>query len=122
MSIDNINWNILTDPEVVSTLGTQLKKMRLAQNKSQAEVATSAGLNRTTIVKLEAGRPATLTTLVQVLRALGRLELLDAFEQRSRLSPMQIMEQEETYQKKQRKRASKPRKPKPDPEKPSSSW
>ena len=122
MSSDNIDWSILTDPEVVRTLGAQLKKMRLSQNKSQAEVAKNAGLNRTTIVKLEAGRPATLITLVQVLRALGRLDLLNVFEQRTRLSPIAFMEQAEAYQRKQRKRASKPRKSKPGTNRPTSTW
>jgi hypothetical protein len=78
-------------------------------------------LDRTTVVKLEAGRAATLLTVVQVLRAMGRLEVLDAFHEEPRISPMMALEQEAKYLAKQRKRASrhKPTVVKP---KPKSTW
>lgn len=114
------SWNALSDKEAVAQIGAQVKEMRLAQNRSQAEVAKVAGLDRTTVVKLEAGRAATLLTLVQVLRALGKMELLELFVQRSGPTPMQLMEQQERYGRNKRKRASKS-KPKP-PAPPKSEW
>jgi DNA-binding XRE family transcriptional regulator len=80
--------------------------MRLERNMSQAEVAKRAGLDRTTIVKLEAGRAATLLTVVQVLRAIGKLEVLDGFHEEPKLTPYQLVEQQEKYLAKKRKRAS----------------
>lgn len=121
MPTNNIKWQTMSDQQVVSKLGAELRRMRLERNQSQAEVATRAGLDRTTVVKLEAGRAATLLTVVQVLRAMGRLDVLDSFHEEPRLSPMLALEQEAKYYAKQRKRASrhKPTVVKP---KPKSTW
>ena len=121
MSISNINWKLLKDEDVVEQLGKELRRMRLSSNISQAEVAKRAGLDRTTVVKLEAGRAATLLTVVQVLRAMDRLDVLNAFHEEPQLTPYQIVEQQEKYLAKQRKRASR-QKPIIVPPKPKSTW
>ena len=121
MAASNINWKGLKDAAVVAQLGKELRRMRLERNQSQAEVAQRAGLDRTTVVKLEAGRAATLQTLVQVLRAMDRLELLDAFHQEPQPTPYMLVEAQTQYLKKQRKRAGR-KKPDVIPRKPKSTW
>lgn len=106
MAASNINWKVMKDAAVVAQLGKELRRMQLERNQSQAEVAEHAGLDRTTVVKLEAGRAATLQTVVQVLRAMDHLELLDAFHQEPQPTPYMLVETQEKYlKKKQRKRA-----------------
>jgi transcriptional regulator with XRE-family HTH domain len=117
----NINWKLLTDEQVLEKLGGELRRMRLERNLSQANVAERAGVDRTTVVKIEAGKGNSLMNLVQVLRALGRLELLDGFHEEPRISPMMALEQEAKYYRKLRKRAS-PRKDRIVPPKPKSTW
>ena len=121
MAASNINWKGLKDAAVVTQLGKELRRIRLERNLSQAEVAQRAGLDRTTVVKLEAGRAATLLTVLQVLRAMDRLELLDAFHQEPQPTPYMLVEAQAKYLKKQRKRAGRKR---PDvlPPKPQSTW
>jgi transcriptional regulator with XRE-family HTH domain len=121
MPQSNINWKAFSDAGVVERLGAELKRMRLERNLTQAEVAERAGLDRTTIVKLEAGRAATLLTVVQVLRAIGRLDLLNTFHEEPKLTPYMLVEQQEKYLKNQRKRASR-KKPTIIPPKPRSTW
>mgnify|MGYP001556369242 CR=1 FL=1 len=121
MPISNINWKSLKDDNVLQQLGKELRRMRLTGNLSQAEVAKRAGLDRTTVVKLEAGRAATLITVVQVLRAMDRLDVLDGFHEEPQLTPYQLVEQQEKYLAKQRKRASR-KKPEIAPPKPKSTW
>lgn len=106
MPTNTIDWNLLPDQHAVARLGKELRRMRLERNLSQAEVAKRAGLDRTTIVKLEAGRAATLLTVVQVLRAIGKLEVLDGFHEEPKPTPYQLVEQQEKYLAKKRKRAS----------------
>ncbi len=101
-----IDWNLLSDQQALSHIGKELRRMRLERNLSQAEVAKRAGLDRTTIVKLEAGRAATLLTTVQVLRAIGKLDVLNAFHEEPQPTPYQLVEQQAKYQVRQRKRAS----------------
>lgn len=121
MATNNINWKVLNDEKVLEQLGKELRRMRLERNLSQAKVAERAGLDRTTVVKLEAGRAATLLTLVQVLRALGKLEVLDAFHDVPQPTPYMLVEAQTNYLKKQRKRAG-PQTPDIVPPKPKSTW
>jgi transcriptional regulator with XRE-family HTH domain len=116
-----INWHTLTDSTTVARLGQELKRMRLEKNLSQADIAQHTGLDRSTIQRLEGGRAATLLTVVQVLRALDRLDLLDPWVHERRATPMMLLEQEEAYQRKKRKRAGRHRPPVVPP-KPKSTW
>lgn len=115
------NWSGLTDEQIVARLGQAIKRLRLERNLSQNDVAQHTGLDRSTVQRLEGGRPATLLTVVQVLRALDRLQLLDPWAEERKATPMQLLEQEEAYQRKKRKRAGRHRPP-INPPKPKSSW
>jgi len=95
---------IKTDNEIIKELGGRLRSYRLQLNLSQAELATRAGISRTTIRDAELGKDFQLTTLVKLLRALGRLGDLDAFLPAPSVSPIQLMKR----QGKPRQRARKP--------------
>lgn len=90
------------DPAIVQEIGDNLRRMRLNKNISQEQLARLAGLDRTTISRMEAGRAATLLTVVQVLRALDKLDILDAFREQSQVSPLQVLRTQE----RQRQKAS----------------
>jgi len=51
---------------------------------------------------MESGRPVTSLTLIQVLRALNKLEILNAFRQEPEISPIKLLK----LQEQQRKKAS----------------
>jgi serine/threonine-protein kinase HipA len=71
---------------VLAELGQRLQAHRLNANLSQAEVAQKAGVSRRALQNLESGRVCTLSLLIRVLRALGKLHQLE--ENREwRLSP-----------------------------------
>ncbi|ABG61012.1 helix-turn-helix domain-containing protein [Cytophaga hutchinsonii] len=113
--ISNINnWYVLSDTAIIEQLGKELKRMRLKNNLTQQELANRSGLFRSTISEIENGRVGSLLSLIQLLRALDKLELLDAFVIKEELSPLLVAEQ----QAKLRKRASNKRKP----DKPESEW
>jgi transcriptional regulator with XRE-family HTH domain len=92
-----------TDIEVLQEIGSRLRAYRLQRNLAQADLATSAGINRTTIRDIEAGKDSQLSSLVKLLRALGRLEDIDAFLPKPSVSPIQLMK----LQGKPRRRARK---------------
>lgn len=95
----------MSDPAIVKEVCNNIKRLRLNKNISQTELANLSGLNRVTISRLEAGRAATLLTIIQVLRALDKLEVLNALITEPEISPIQLLKQKE----KQRQKAS-PRK------------
>jgi len=98
-----INLNNLSDHALVQEIGKNLKQIRLNKNITQDELAKISGLDRTTISQLENGRPATLLTFVQVLRALDKLELLNIFSDEPDISPLEAVK----LKRQTRKRASK---------------
>ena len=105
-------WNNLSDPAILEKVGTGLKQLRLKKNITQDELSKISGLDRTTISQLENGRAATLLTLVQVLRALDELDLLNVFSVEQEVSPLAMAK----LKKKSRQRASKKKKFKKDKE------
>ncbi len=54
-----------------NSLGTQLRTLRVAQEKSQIQVAQAAGMSRTTLVQIEKGLDAQLSSYQAVARQLG---------------------------------------------------
>ena len=85
------NWYSMSDPAIVSQLGTFLRQIRLQQNLTQEQVAEKAGLSRSAISDMENGKTvASLLTTVQVLRALQQLQLLDNWQVTSQVSPLQM--------------------------------
>lgn len=94
-----------TELEVLQEIGERLRAYRLQMNLAQADLATRAGVNRTTIRDIEAGKDSQLSTLVKLLRALGRLEDLDAFMPRPSVSPIQLMKLQGKPRQRARKRA-----------------
>ena len=91
----------MNNNSIVQTIGTFINKTRLEQNKTQARLATDAGINRWTLSQIENGEPITLISLIQILRALDKLDILSSFETKTQVSPIAMAKLE----KKQRKRA-----------------
>ena len=65
-------------------------------------MAKAAGISRSTLSLLERGEAVTLATLIQVLRVLDKLFILDVFTVEQDISPLMLARME----KKKRKRAS----------------
>lgn len=98
-----INWNAVSDQSLATTIGRFVQQKRLLQNRTQAEVAETAGISRSTLSLLEKGETVTVTTLLQVLRVLDLLDIMNVFqEQEPLLSPLAYAK----MKKKERKRAS----------------
>lgn len=73
MRIDELS----TDDAVLAELGERLARARLERDITQKQLADAAGVSRSALQHIEAGRPASTTNLVRFLRA---LEMLDALE------------------------------------------
>ncbi len=112
MENTNINWTHMTDAAIVEQLGLYIRRLRLQQDTSQAQLADKAGLNRWTISKIENGEPVTLMSLIQILRALNSLYVLNTFQVSEEISPLAYAK----LKKQQRQRASGKSSPKPNKE------
>jgi transcriptional regulator with XRE-family HTH domain len=103
--ISYTNWIAMTDKALSEQLGAYIKHHRLQQNKTQEELATSAGISRSTLSLLEHGETVTLTTFIQVLRVLDLLNFMDSFKIESQISPIALAKMEQV--KRQRARSKK---------------
>ena len=91
MGKTNINYTQLSDGAIVGHIGSFIKHTRVQQNKTQAQLAEISGLNRWTVSQIENGESITLSSLIQILRALDCLHILDAFDYSDEISPLEYI-------------------------------
>lgn len=103
METNELEQYAKTDGYYLKLIASFVKSERLNQNLSQADVATAAGINRSTIIQLEQGKSVNLLSLIQILRVLKKLHLLNELERKPIISPLKFAAMEH----KQRYRASK---------------
>ena len=99
----------MSDKTLTETIGAFIKHHRLNQNKTQKEVSVAAGISRSTLSLLERGETVSLSTLIQVLRVLDLLYIMDVFQVKNEISPIEYAK----WQKKKKKRARNKIKDKP---------
>jgi transcriptional regulator with XRE-family HTH domain len=85
-----MNFEAMTDKAVLEELGRRIQSQRLNANLVQADVAQKAGISRRALQNLESGRVCTLSLLIRVLRALGKLGQLETLLPESGPSPIQL--------------------------------
>lgn len=95
-------WEAMTDKSIMETIGRFIKSHRLNQNKSQDQVAKTAGISRSTLSLLERGEKVRVDSLIQVLRVLDLLYIMDVFKVQDQISPIEYAK----LKKKERKYAS----------------
>ncbi len=92
----------MSDQALAAHIGRFVKEKRMEMNKTQDALAHAAGISRSTLSLLEKGETVTLATLLQVLRVLDQLHVLDVFTLKETIIYMQLAKKEM----KKRKRAS----------------
>jgi transcriptional regulator with XRE-family HTH domain len=92
--------------EMEVEFGQQLRDLRLRRNIDQRQLAEQAGVALNAVKNLENGRGATLSSLVKVLRSLGRADWLATLAPMVDISPMQMLKAKQP-----RQRASKSKVP-----------
>ncbi|WP_444998326.1 helix-turn-helix domain-containing protein [Aliikangiella sp. IMCC44359] len=96
-----MNFHTMTDQAIAAEIGQRIEQMRLEQNITQQQIADEVGLSRLSYRNLIKGN-GKFENIVAVLRALGQLDLVEAFIPKTAFSPMAQLK----YQGKERKRAT----------------
>lgn len=94
-------WLSMSDKALTEHIGAFIRHHRMEQNRTQNELASAAGISRSTLSLLERGETVTVATLIQVLRVLDQLNIMSVFEVRETLSPLALAK----VQKEKRQRA-----------------
>jgi transcriptional regulator with XRE-family HTH domain len=101
-----INWQSMSDVALAHTIGSFIKHQRTQQNKTQNELAKLAGMSRSTLSLLERGEPVNLMSLLQVLRVLNQLHVLESFLVKPQISPIQLAEEQKKVRYRVRKKGN----------------
>jgi len=106
---------LLTDQAILDEIGQRLAQRRIGSHLTQAELARQAGVGRSTVERMEAGRSTQISSFIRVLRVLNLLEQFFNLFPKPGLHPMDLIKIEP----KVRQRASSKREPA---QKPASDW
>ncbi len=96
------DWVAMSDKAIIGAIGAYIRHQRLEQNKTQAQVAKEAGINRWTLSQIENGGSVTLATLIQILRVLDLVPLLSIFTIKEIISPIEYARLKEKKKKRAR--------------------
>ncbi|MCB1723995.1 MAG: helix-turn-helix transcriptional regulator [Gammaproteobacteria bacterium] len=103
----NIAFGDATSSAIARALCQRLEAIRLAQNISQAELATEAGVSRSTLTRIADGRSVSLDSFIRVMQALGLSDHLATLLPDPEIRPVERVRRGG----RQRRRASGKRKP-----------
>ena len=77
--------------ELQIELGLRMRQLRLSRNIDQRAVAEKAGITRTALQNLEAGRGSSLQTLLRTLKALDYLEGIEMLAPQPTVNPLALL-------------------------------
>lgn len=78
----------MTNAAILQTLGERLKEYRLRRNLQQAEMARYAGVNISTVSRIEKGQNIMIDSYLRIMRVLEMLDNLDEFIPEPPRSPL----------------------------------
>lgn len=82
----------MTDDEILKKLGAKLKEIRLEANMKQKELSEKSGLSMFSISQIETGHNTSVLSLIQILKALNRMDLFEPFLKEREIDPKLIEE------------------------------
>ena len=85
-----MKFSFMNSHAVLKEIGVRMRRERLNQNLTQETLAQGAGVSRRVILDLEKGKGCGLSSLIEILRALKKLDQLDAFLPDPGISPLQL--------------------------------
>ena len=94
----------LSDNALLEMIGEKVKRRRVSARLTQRQLAERAHVALSAMGNIENGRNCALVTLVQVLRALNALDLLEPFYKEEPISPRAVAQYEKKHPARQRVR------------------
>lgn len=85
-----MKFSSMNSQAVLKEIGVRTRRERLNQNLTQETLAQRAGVSRRVVLDLERGKGCGLSSLIEILRALRKLDQLDAFLPDPGISPLQL--------------------------------
>lgn len=97
---------MLSDAEITNRISAKIKELRLKQNISRQDMATTSGVSVSSIARMEDGEIKSFESFLRIIRSLGKMELFMPLLQEEEISPNEYYKMMQSAKTKQRKRAS----------------
>lgn len=81
-----------SDRALMELIGKMIRKRRIGAQMTQKQLAEQASVAISSVANIEKGENSSLLTIIQVLRTLRSLDLLEAFFREEELSPIAYAE------------------------------
>lgn len=78
---------IMNDEEILKKMGAKLKEIRVEANMKQRELSEKSGLSMFSISQIETGHNTSVLSLIQVLKVLNRMDMLEPFLKEREVDP-----------------------------------
>jgi len=72
-----MNFNLLTDDDIIKEFGSRYEKIRLNKRLSDEDVMKTGGVSKDAIHRLKNGLNINLSNFIKILRGLGELDSLE---------------------------------------------
>lgn len=80
-----------TDDAVMQELGARISRLRIDRGLTQEKLARESGIGLASLVRLENGDNSRMSTVIRVLRQLGRLDAMDMLLPPDDVRPMDLL-------------------------------
>jgi len=77
----------MTNEEILKKIGAKLKEIRIESNMKQRELSEKSGLSMFSISQIETGHNTSVLSLIQVLKVLNRMDMLEPFLKEREVDP-----------------------------------
>ena len=101
--IDSLSLDILTNSDIILKIGRFLRHHRLSSNITQEDMSEYIGISRKTLSKIENGSNFTVLILIQILRYLNTLDIMNVFDYNEAYDPEMLFKLENKTKKRVRK-------------------
>lgn len=86
-----MDWNSLSNSEIIIELGKRIKNYRIKKRLTQQELANKAGISLFTIAQIEKGKPVSCSSFVATIRVLRLLDNFEMLLPEITMSPIEMM-------------------------------
>lgn len=87
-----MDYTFAPDNAILAQIGEKIHQRRISIQLTQKQLAENAGVALSAVGSIEKGKNCSLLTLVQILRALKSMDLLEPFFREEEISPVRYAE------------------------------
>jgi transcriptional regulator with XRE-family HTH domain len=81
----------MSDTVLIEMIGKFIQQHRLNKNKSQSGIAKASDISRSALSLLDRGEKVSLNSLMQLIRVLDLLHIMEVFKFNKQVSPIEML-------------------------------